>query len=76
MNHLDRINQLNDEIALLRPQLSDARKQLEADSATIAKLAMDKRELSDSLSRVIDSPNSIVSVGLFEEASLVLSSHA
>ena len=76
MNHLDRINQLNDEIALLRSQLSDARKQLEADSATIAKLAKDKLELSDSLSRVIDSPNSIVSVGLFEEASLVLSRHA
>ena len=39
MNPLDNINQLNDEIALLRSQLSDARKQLEADSATIAKSA-------------------------------------
>ena len=45
MNPLDRINQLNDEVALLRSQLSDARKQQEADSATIAKLANDKREL-------------------------------
>ena len=41
MNPLDRINQLNKEVALLRSQLSDARKQLEADSATIAKLAKD-----------------------------------
>ena len=62
--------------ALLRSQLADARKQLEADSQTIAKLAKDKRELSDSLSRVIDSPNSIVSVGLFAEASRILSRHA
>lgn len=45
MNPLDRINQLNDEVALLRSQLSDARKQLESDSATIANLAKDKREL-------------------------------
>ena len=45
MNPLDRINQLNDEIALLRSQLFDASKQLEADSATIAKLSADKREL-------------------------------
>lgn len=45
MNYLDRINQLNDEVALLRSQLSDARKQLEADSATIANLAKDKLEL-------------------------------
>ena len=45
MNYLDHINQLKDEVALLRSQLSDARKQLEADSATIAKLAKDKREL-------------------------------
>ena len=45
MNYLDRINQLNDEVALLRSQLSDSRKQLEADSATIAKLAKDKQEL-------------------------------
>ena len=45
MNHLDRINQLNNEVALLRSQLSDARRQLEADSATIAKLARGKREL-------------------------------
>ena len=64
------------EIDLLRSQLADACSQLEVDSQTIAKLATDKRELSDSLSRVIDSPNSIVSVGLFEEASLVLSRHA
>ena len=45
MSPIDRINQLNNEVALLRSQLSDARKQLEADSATIAKLAKDKREL-------------------------------
>lgn len=45
MNTLDRINQLNNEVALLRSQLSDARKQLKADSATIAKLAKDKQEL-------------------------------
>ena len=45
MNPLDSINQLNNEVALLRSQLSDALKQLEADSATIAKLAKDKREL-------------------------------
>ena len=62
--------------ALLRSQLADAHKQLEADSQTIAKLAKDKRELSDCLSRVIDSPNSIVSAGLFAEASLILSRHA
>lgn len=45
MNPLDRINQLNNEVALLRSQLSDARQQLEADSATIAKLAKDKRDI-------------------------------
>ena len=45
MNPLDRINQLNNEVALLRSQLSDARKQLEADSATIAKLAKDKQDI-------------------------------
>ena len=49
MNTLDRINQLNNEVALLRSQLSDAREQLEADSATIAKLAKDKRELVSAL---------------------------
>ena len=49
MNPLGRINQLNNEVALLRSQLSDARKQLEADSATIAKLAKDKRELVSAL---------------------------
>ena len=49
MNPLDRINQLNDEVALLRSQLSDARKQLEADSATIAKLAKDKQEILEQL---------------------------
>ena len=49
MNPLDRINQLNNEVALLRSQLSDARKQLEADSATIAKLAKDKQELVSAL---------------------------
>ena len=64
------------EIDLLRSQLADARKQLEADSQTIAKLAKDKRELGEFLSRVIDDPNSIVSAGLFEEASLILSRHA
>ena len=64
------------EIDLLRSQLADARKQLEADSQTIANLAKDKLELGECLSRVIDSPNSIVSVGLFAEASLILSRHA
>ena len=49
MNPLDRINQLTDENALLRSQLSDARKQLESDSATIAKLVKDKRELVSAL---------------------------
>ena len=49
MNPLDRINQLNNEVALLRSQLSDARKQLESDSATIAKLAKDKQELVSAL---------------------------
>ena len=49
MNPLDRINQLNNEIALLRSRLSDARKQLEADSATIAKLAKDKQEILEQL---------------------------
>ena len=49
MNPLDRINQLNDEVALLRSQLFDARKQLESESATIAKLAKDKRELVSAL---------------------------
>lgn len=97
MSLLDRIEQLNQEVAelkeahaaanrllqlekdtnaLLRSQLADARKQLEVDSATIAKLSKDKRKLSDSLSRVIDSPNSIVSAGLFAEASRILSRHA
>ena len=37
------------EIDLLRSQLADARKQLEADSATIAKLAKDKQELVSAL---------------------------
>ena len=64
------------EIDLLRSQLADARKQLEVDSQTIAKLAKDKQELGECLSRVIDSPNSIVSAGLFAEASLILSRHA
>ena len=54
MNPLDRINQLNDEIALLRSQLSDARKQLEADSATIAKLAKDKRELKEESAELLN----------------------
>ena len=65
-SQLDRIEQLNQEVAelkeahaaanrllqlekdtnaLLRSQLADARKQLEADSQTIANLAKDKREL-------------------------------
>ena len=54
MNPLDRINQLNNEVALLRSQLSDARKQLEADSATIAKLAADKRELVSALAKMLE----------------------
>lgn len=37
--------QLSRSVDLLRSQLADARKQLEADSQTIAKLAKDKREL-------------------------------
>ena len=52
MNPLDRINHLNNEVALLRSQLSDARKQLEADSATIAKLAKD-RDSGDELLNAI-----------------------
>ena len=54
MNPPDRINQLNNEVALLRSQLSDARKQLESDSATIAKLAKDKQELVSALRRALD----------------------
>ena len=54
MNPLDRINQLNNEVALLRSQLSDARKQLEADSATIAKLAKDKQELVSALAKMLE----------------------
>ena len=42
------------EIDLLRSQLSDARKQLEADSATIAKLSADKRELVSALRKYRD----------------------
>ena len=38
------------DIALLRSQLADARKQLEVNSATIAKLAKDKRELQHAFS--------------------------
>ena len=49
MNPIDRINQLNNEVALLRSQLADARKQLESNSATIAKLAKDKREILEQL---------------------------
>ena len=45
MNPLDHINQLNNEVALLRSQLSDASKQLESDSATIAKLAKDRQDI-------------------------------
>ena len=52
MNPLDRINQLNAEVALLRSQLSDARKQLESESATIAKLAKD-RDSGDELLNAI-----------------------
>ena len=37
------------EVALLRSQLADARQDLERDSATIAKLAKDKRELVSAL---------------------------
>ena len=54
MNPLDRINRLNDEVALLRSQLSDAHKQLEADSATIAKLAKDKRELKEESAELLN----------------------
>ena len=61
MSPFDRIAQLNarvssleDENAVLRSQLADARKQSEADSATIAKLAMDKQELVSALRRALD----------------------
>ena len=54
MNPLDNINQLKDEVALLRSQLFDARRQLESDSATIAKLAKDKRELVSALRKYRD----------------------
>ena len=54
MNPLDRINQLNNEVALLRSQLSDARKQLESDSATIAKLAKDKQELKEESAELLN----------------------
>ena len=54
MNYLDRINQLNDEVAILRSQLFDARRQLESDSATIAKLAKDKRELKEGAAELLN----------------------
>lgn len=59
MNPLDNINQLNDEIALLRSQLSDARKQLEADSATIAKLAAAKNEALGAINRLLHADHCI-----------------
>ena len=54
MNPLDRIAQLTDENAILRSQLSDARKQLEADSATISKLAKDKRDLKEESAELLN----------------------
>lgn len=73
MNPLDRINQLNNEVALLRSQLSDARKQLEADSATIAKLSADKRELVSALKlAVISHPTSWA----MDDCRNILSRHA
>ena len=42
------------EVALLRSQLSDARQQLERDSATIAKLAKDKRELKEGAAELLN----------------------
>ena len=81
MNPLDNINQLNDEIALLRSQLSDARKQLEADSATIAKLAKDKRELLRSVRDLLDfaDPYSVpgdITIEKWENAVSTYSRHA
>jgi len=45
------------EIDLLRSQLADARKQLEADSQTIAKLAKDKRELFAESAELLNAHN-------------------
>lgn len=83
MNPLDRINQLNDEIALLRSQLSDVRKQLEADSATIAKLSADKRELVSALRKYRDGVvlcteivDSKTAWEIFQDSEEILSRHA
>ena len=83
MNPLDRINQLNDEIALLRSQLFDARKQLEADSATIAKLSADKRELVSALRKYRDGVvlcteivDSKIAWEIFQDSEEILSRHA
>lgn len=81
MNPIDRINQLNNEVALLRSQLSDARKQLEADSATIAKLAKDKRELLRSVRDLLDfaDPDSVpgdITIEKWKNAVSTYSRHA
>ena len=61
------------EVALLRSQLADARQQLERDSATIAKLAKDKRELISALQRLVHPMADDTDV---VNASEVLSRHA
>ena len=83
MNPLDNINQLNNEVALLRSQLSDARKQLLADSATIAKLSADKRELVSALRKYRDGVvlcTEIVDIKtaweIFQDSEEILSRHA
>ena len=90
MSPFDRIAQLNarvssleDENAVLRSQLADARKQSEADSATIAKLAMDKQELVSALRRALDGlqqeqnrNKSVSAATLFLALKPILSRHA
>ena len=79
MKPLDRINQLNNEVAILRSQIFDARKQLEADSATIDKLAKDKRELISALYFAlerIDGETGLVNSAAITEGRKTLSRHA
>ena len=61
------------EVALLRSQLADARQQLERDSATIAKLSADKRELVSALKlAVVSHPTSWA----MDDCRNILSRHA
>ena len=83
MAPLDRIAQLTDTVALLRSQLDDARKQLEADSQTIAKLAKDKQELVSALCCALDGlqqeqnrNKSVSAATLFLALKPILSRHA